>query len=111
MLDEEMGTGIPVIPASTNKNGSLSARSSAASVTQMKNLSGHVKNKITEFGEGIVDGDISVSPYRKSGKTACDYCEYQMICGFDVKLNGCRYRNLEALSAEQVWERIGKEAE
>jgi len=92
------------------KSGALSARSSAASAQQMKNLSGHVSDKIVEFGEGILDGDISISPYRKSGRTACDYCRYQTICGFDVKLNGCGYRNLEHLSAEQVWERIGKEA-
>ena len=106
LLDGEMGNGIPVIPASVTRSGALSARSSAAAARQMELLSEHVKGKIIEFGEGITEGNIAVYPYQKAGKTACDYCKYQVICGFDSRIMGCEYQKFAPLSAQQVWEKL-----
>ena len=39
----------------------------------------------------ILGGDISASPYRlkaKKEQTACTYCEYRDVCGFDPDIEG-----------------------
>ena len=41
--------------------------------------------------------------------TACDYCLYKGICGFDPKLPGCSYQKFPSLSPAQVWDRLKEE--
>ena len=39
------------------------------------------EEKIVESAEGILAGEISVSPYKKRGFDPCAYCDYSGICG------------------------------
>lgn len=39
------------------------------------------EEKIVESAEGILAGEISVSPYKKRGFDSCAYCDYSGICG------------------------------
>lgn len=39
------------------------------------------EEKIVESAEGILAGEISVSPYKKRGFDPCAYCDYGGICG------------------------------
>ncbi len=39
--------------------------------------------KITEYAERITGGDTSVLPVASGSRTACDFCEYTAVCGFE----------------------------
>ena len=109
LLDKDEGKGVPVIPASVTKSGSLSARSSAADTSQIRQLLAHVQKTMRIFGEEIMDGNISAAPGKQGTLTACDYCLYKGICGFDPKLPGCSYQKFPSLSPAQVWDRLKEE--
>ena len=43
-----------------------------------------------------------------AGHTACDYCSYKAVCGFDTGLKGFDYKNLRVLEKEEIFERMRK---
>ena len=54
----------------------------------------------------ILSGDVKVNPYRRGTETSCDYCSYRQICGFDTKMEGYRYREIDAMSVDKVIQTI-----
>jgi ATP-dependent helicase/nuclease subunit B len=61
------------------KKGSFNALESADFAALLRHSEGLLRN----FGRRIYQGDISISPYKKSQKTACDQCQCQPVCRFD----------------------------
>ncbi|HWS29415.1 MAG TPA: PD-(D/E)XK nuclease family protein [Clostridia bacterium] len=57
----------------------------------------------------ILDGQAEPRPYRykSGGLSACTYCDYKSVCRFDVRLQGCAFRNLKGLSREEFMLRTG----
>ena len=112
-LDESLEPGEKslVIPVALNKNGSISRYSQTATKEQFQILSGYVNSKITEIGRKIMEGDVEISPYRMKKRTACDYCSYRGICGFDEKIPGYRYRNLPVFYNEVLWQNMKRETQ
>jgi ATP-dependent helicase/nuclease subunit B len=100
-----------IIPVETNKDGHLTKRSSIAEPAHLKAMEGFVKNSIQQFGRKILDGSVDIKPYLMGKRSACDYCTYGSVCGFDTKLEGYNYHNLNSLSNQEVWNRILKEQE
>ncbi|NLP35326.1 MAG: helicase-exonuclease AddAB subunit AddB [Clostridiales bacterium] len=98
-----------IIPIETNKEGELSKRSSAAKEKQLQALVNYVNQRLVEDSKHILDGDTSLNPYRISDRTACDYCEFRSACGFDIRLPGFGYRNLEKKSTEELKKEIFEE--
>jgi len=112
LMDTQMENKSSVLPVSFNKDGSLSRFSSAASTKHFQALGRFVDRKIKELGSEILEGNIEISPYEAGNKTACDYCTYKGICGFDLKSPGFEYRRLKQFSDDEIWERIkGEEVE
>ncbi|MDD7209629.1 MAG: PD-(D/E)XK nuclease family protein [Lachnospiraceae bacterium] len=74
-------------------------------------LGKHVNKKMVEIGERIFSGEICPEPYRRKNSTACDYCPYYSVCGFDPSIPGFEYQSFPALSADEVLERLRKEEE
>lgn len=95
-----------VVPIETNKDGYPTKRSQAASSRQFKEMTEYVNHKIVEIGREILDGRAEVNPYKLGERTACDYCAFQGICGFDVKLPGNRYHQLKKLEKEDVFGKL-----
>ena len=62
----------------------------------------HALKKVEEAKDGILKGETSVSPYRRGDESGCDYCKYRHICGFDVKVPGYEYRDIDKLKSEEV---------
>lgn len=111
MMDQEMESKSSVLPVAFNKDGSLSKYSQAASTNHFQALGRFVDQKIKELGTEILDGNIEIQPYEAGNKTACDYCNFKGICGFDLKSPGYEYRRLKQFSDEEIWEKIVKEEE
>lgn len=98
-----------VIPAESNKDGQLTKRSNVADRSRFEIMEAYVKNVVKSFGEDIFKGKTDVAPYQMGNKTACDYCPYKGVCGFDLKVDGFQYRKLKELSSEELWDKMSKE--
>ena len=59
-----------------------------------------------EDGLEILAGKTAAVPYKQGGRSACDYCPYHGVCGFDLKVSGYRFRRFPAMKAADVWEEI-----
>ena len=95
------------------KNGALEARGSQAAPEEMlSQLSSYAKDRMEELSGEILSGRIAVRPCRKGQDTACDFCPYHSVCGFDRRLSGYGFRDLRSVSKEAVqeelWKRYGK---
>lgn len=96
----EDGTTSDVIPVGKKKDGSYTSYSKVASPEQFDVIRTYTRKKVREIGESIFSGNVKISPYQRDGATACAYCEYQGICGFDQKIQGYEYRKLKGMDTE-----------
>lgn len=97
-----------VIPVESNKEGELTKRSQGASTEDIRLLLSHVRNLVGSIGEGILSGSTKAEPYKMGSHTACDYCPYKDVCGFDTKLASFEYKKLRILEKEEILERMKK---
>lgn len=100
-MDESFTDKSDVIPVSRTKSGELSKTSKVYSTEQFAAISAYVDHTIEQLGRRMLAGEISVNPYDLKGKTACTWCGYRSICGFDERLEGCSYRRLEQLRSDE----------
>jgi len=105
-LDRDIEGSSLIIPAAVKNNLLQEYRSSVASEQSFALLGEHVKNRCGEIGKDMVSGKISVNPSLRGNITACDYCEYRAVCGFDKKTPGYNYRRFKKLNSEEVFKRI-----
>ena len=68
-----------------------------------------MEQKIRQAGRQILDGKIALDPYEQGNRSACEYCAYQKVCGFDKKIDGFVMRELENLKEDEAMELIRKE--
>lgn len=108
-LDREIETQSDVIPVALKAGLIQESRSSVASGKRFEQLKSYVNRKLRTAGRDILEGDTSLKPYKQSTRTACDYCPYHAVCGFDTKTAGYGYRKLKALKPEEIWEELGTE--
>ncbi|WP_097005148.1 helicase-exonuclease AddAB subunit AddB [Lacrimispora amygdalina] len=102
-LDHEIETESDVIPVAM-KNGIIQeARSSVAGGNRFSALRQYVQEKLKTEGREILDGVIDVNPYKQGNRTACDYCPYHAVCGFDLKTEGYGFKKFKALKSEEIW--------
>ncbi|MCI9560060.1 MAG: helicase-exonuclease AddAB subunit AddB [Lachnospiraceae bacterium] len=105
-LDHTIETQSDIIPV-VLKNGEVEkGRSSVANRERFDQLRKYVHKKVKDAGQEILDGEVGVEPYKSGPKTACDYCPYHSVCGFDKKISGYDYRRLKGKRAEEIWEEL-----
>ncbi|HHV95953.1 MAG TPA: helicase-exonuclease AddAB subunit AddB [Clostridiaceae bacterium] len=92
-----------IIPARINKGDVLGSSSSAATVEQFDTLRKYVKEILQKMGEELVNGNISINPYKKKDKSSCHYCSYSSICQFDTLLKDNKFRILHDKSDDEIW--------
>ena len=91
------------------KNGEVEEKGAAVSSEKLKALLEFAKQEMLEGAKRIKEGEKGISPIRKEGDiTACSYCPYHSICGFDEDLPNFRYRNPDSRTDEELWEEILK---
>lgn len=101
-LDHCMAGESAVIPVKYNKDGSLSKTSKAVSTEAFETMMHYAVRKVEETREQIMDGTVDAAPYRQGNASGCDYCAYRHVCGFDTKISGYRYRDINKLSMEEA---------
>ena len=105
-LDREIQSKSDVIPVSM-KDGLIQEHySSVAGSRRFEALKMYVRGKVKEDGREILSGNTSVLPYKQGSRTACDYCPYHGVCGFDLKVPGYRFKRFASMKPGQVWEEI-----
>lgn len=95
------------IPVETDKDGQFVKRSKVVTETMFQEISEYVYDKLRAECEEILSGEVQIAPYKCKRKTACDYCSYISVCGFDKK-SGSTYRMLPPMSDEEVFEKLKK---
>lgn len=99
-----------VIPVRINKNGSVSKGSSkTVGKDDMETIRQYVRKQHETAGNGILDGNTAVKPYRLKDHTPCQFCNFRAVCQFDPSDPDQTYRKLPVLSSEQAVEKIRKE--
>lgn len=91
------------------KDGSLKASAPAASGAQFALLQRFVKRKAQKLAEAMFDGNIGADPYEYQNRSSCEFCEYQSVCGFELRTEGCVCRRLEKLTKEEIWKAMEEE--
>ena len=87
-----------------HKNGDIRRVNVNIAATTVENY-----RKLKEAGQEILDGEIGVEPYKNGQRTACDYCPYHAVCGFDRKTSGYEFSRWKNRKTEEIWEEICKE--
>lgn len=94
------------IPVSYKKDGNFSAVSNVATREQFALLGNDVKRQMAAYGNAIMKGNIAIAPYKEDKKTACDYCDYRGICGFDPSFEGNSYRRIKKENKKNIWDKL-----
>ena len=105
-LDRDIQKESDVIPVAIKDGYVQESRSSVASTRRFEDLRRFVNHKLQEAGKDILKGSIGLKPYKQASRTACDYCPYHAVCGFDTKTAGYGYRRLAGLKPEDIWAQI-----
>lgn len=87
------------IPVTRTKSG-YSAYSKIMDTESFQNIQKFTMDKIKEAGNEMMEGKISIAPYRRKKETACDFCEFREICHFDERVD--QYRDLEEKQAKEL---------
>lgn len=102
-MDKNIGNTSCVIPAALKNDGEFfENRTKALTEDGFNNLIDYVYNKCADMTKSILEGNINISPYKKSdGTTPCTYCEYMGICQFDKSL-GNNYRLMVKMDKDDI---------
>lgn len=100
-----------IIPVEKKKDA-YTKGSKIIDIEDLNNIGEFTKDKVNELGRDIIGGNIEIKPYKSDDKnTACTYCNFKHVCGFEPKI--CRkgmgkdvytYRESLNLSKEEVFE-------
>ncbi len=93
------------------KDGTFTKGANVLTEDHFASLSTYLHQWFRQTGEEILDGNISLSPYRRGKSNGCQYCSYKPVCHFDPYLPENQYRDLSVLKPEEVLRRIENVAE
>ena len=103
-MDRELKGDSLLLPVK-EKNGSVEEKGSVAKEEKILAMLSYVRERVEEDCKRILEGEKAISPIRETmDKTACSYCPYHSICGFDPDLPGFSYRSLEKVEEEAIWD-------
>lgn len=105
-LDNTIEKESDIIPVVLKDGAVQEGKSSVANRERFDRLRRYVHEKVRKAGLEILDGEIGAVPYKSGTRTACDYCPYHAVCGFDKKTIGYEYRRLKGKKTEEIWEEL-----
>ena len=95
-LDRDAGPGYRsnVIPLFVKRDGTFGPGSSVYTSEEFISLTEEVRETVCRLAEDILEGKAAAEPAVWSkDRSACDYCPYSSVCGFDPSIEGYRYRD------------------
>ncbi|MGN1370203.1 MAG: PD-(D/E)XK nuclease family protein [Aristaeellaceae bacterium] len=92
-----------------NKSGGVYAYASAYSQEEMQALLEHTQQVAADLADGIRAGNIAVSPAEVKSWSACQWCDYSAVCGFDPAMPHCSKRVLPALTRQELTEMLAND--
>ncbi|AZK46831.1 helicase-exonuclease AddAB subunit AddB [Paenibacillus lentus] len=93
-----------ILPVAVKADGGFYSNASVATEEQWYKLLRSVRQRITEIGTRITDGDVRITPYRMGTETACTYCAFKPVCRFDESVDGGSYHVLSKPGKDKLWE-------
>ena len=98
------------IKPQTNKDGQLNKdtldKHYIRTSKEFELMLGYVDYILRDTGKAILSGDIQIKPYRNGERTACKYCDYQVLCGFDPDIEGFDYHDVQDFDEEEMERRM-----
>ena len=94
------------VPVKYTAKGTLAGNSKVADQEQFSTIMNYVNYKAREIGQEILGGNVEVNPFAYQKESACDYCPYRNVCGFDEKIPGYSFRRLGTCKPEEIWEKM-----
>ena len=91
------------------KGGLVQESDHLASLDDFLLLSDYVREKTEEIGKAIFEGRISAIPYKEGSNSACKYCPYRAVCGFDEGMPGYRFKRLKKIKdKKEIWKYLAE---
>ena len=113
MMDNNLITGNSnIIPAYIDKEGNVSKnKPSILEKEDFLALQNKVEKVIKQISQEIMSGDIAQNPIYlyKNKKTACEFCSYKAICGFDSKMCNNNYNYIPNLPKSEILNKLKTE--
>jgi ATP-dependent helicase/nuclease subunit B len=81
---ENISGGDPLVVPQSRGKGLCSREEFDSLLTQ-------VGENIQRMCKDLAGGEIGITPLKVREETACKFCDYKSICGFDILLKGCYY--------------------
>lgn len=110
MMDNNLTTGNSnIIPAYIDKDGNVSKnKPSILEKEDFVALQNKVEKVIKQISEEILSGKIAQKPIYlyKNKRTACEFCNYKAICGFDAKMCNNSYNYIPNLSKNEILSKL-----
>ena len=83
-----------MIPLFVKRDGTFGPGSSVYTSEEFISLTEEVRETVCRLAEDILEGKAAAEPAVWSkDRSACDYCPYSSVCGFDPSIEGYRYRD------------------
>ena len=107
-MDTNMTNESSVLDLSVKKDGTFTSKVPVATKEQFTELRNHMKKILKQMGDEILNGNIKNEPVKKKSKSACEFCDYKLICRFDKEL-GNKFKIINDLKNDQVFEQLSLE--
>ncbi len=92
-----------LVPAAITASGTVNEKwTNGVNKEEFKILQEYINQIIKQISKEILSGNIDIKPYNKQGKTPCEYCEYQAICGFNTKQNKKEYLYIDKKTKDDM---------
>ncbi|MCO7176007.1 helicase-exonuclease AddAB subunit AddB [Sporolactobacillus kofuensis] len=108
MLTDEsaMGKLSDIAPFGFKKNGEFYKSSSIAGEKEFKTLRSYTRHVMTDVGCKIIDGDVSIAPFKMNGQVPCTHCAFRPVCRFDQSQPGNQFRILKKMPDNAVFQKL-----
>ncbi len=105
-MDRTIAGSSVFLPVKFKNDGSLSKNNSAVTLEQFEILKKYVKGLMKNICEEILEGNVSIKPFKNKKTTSCKYCSFSSFCQFDTTMKD-EYRKITVKKAEDVWQDMG----
>jgi len=93
------GTSL-LFPMGKKRDGELTANTRGLTREEFRLLLDYTAKKEEQIKTEMYAGEVNPRPYQLGNQTGCEYCDYKAICGFDSRLAGYQYRELDKLEPQ-----------